>query len=318
MLLQLEFKSRNNPEIQLRTLWTQHARGWAGESRPGRAGARWIRIPMYPRLDDPAGDGEGPAVQVDPVEVRGTGEERPVAGGPALPGLGLAAAAAGASAGRSSPAWSATPRTRPTRISRSCTGMPPSRWPPVDARRAARLASSSRIPRIQEFMARRIGSLGTPESLAILVEELGRAAARPRRATLLIGIEEGLRGRRQVAMPAEWPRVFATLAADADARVRSRAVALALTFGDPSARATLRGVLSDAGARLDLRREALAALLKVKDPSLPATLHEPWSRDPALGGPGGARAVGLRRSRRRPRSCSRPIDRSGHPSVATS
>ncbi len=104
------------------------------------------------------------------------------------------------------------------------------------------------------------------------------------RETLLIGIEEGLRGRRQVAMPAEWPRVFATLATDADARVRSRAVALALTFGDPSARATLRGVLSDAQARFDLRREAMAALLKVKDPSLPATLRALVS-DPALGGP---------------------------------
>ena len=101
----------------------------------------------------------------------------------------------------------------------------------VDARRAARLAAASRIPRIQGFMARRIGSLGTPESLAILVEELGRAASSANRQTLLTGIEEGLRGRRQVAMPADWPTVFTKLATDPDARVRSRAVALALTFG---------------------------------------------------------------------------------------
>ena len=154
----------------------------------------------------------------------------------------------------------------------------------VDARRAARLAASSRIPRIQEFMARRIGSLGTPESLAILVEELGRAPSSANRESLLIGIEEGLRGRRQVAMPAEWPRVFTRLATDASSRVRSRAVALALTFGDLSARATLRGVLSDSKAGLELRREAMAALLKVKDPSLPATLRGLVS-DPALGGP---------------------------------
>ena len=63
--------------------------------------------------------------------------------------------------------------------------------------------------------------------------------------TLLVGIDEGLRGRRQVAMPAAWPKVFTRLAADSDPQVRSRAVALALTFGDPAARATLRRVLSD-------------------------------------------------------------------------
>ena len=33
------------------------------------------------------------------------------------------------SAGRSSPGWSAIPRTRPIRISRSWTGMPPNHWP---------------------------------------------------------------------------------------------------------------------------------------------------------------------------------------------
>ena len=41
---------------------------------------------------------------------------------------------------------------------------------------------------------------------------------------------------RQVAMPAEWPRVFAGLAADPDAQVRSRRDGgWQLTFGDPKA-----------------------------------------------------------------------------------
>jgi putative heme-binding domain-containing protein len=153
----------------------------------------------------------------------------------------------------------------------------------VDARRAARLASSSPIPVIREFMARRIGAIGTPESLAILVEELGRAADSPLRASLLTGIEEGLRGRRQVGMPGEWPTVFSKLAADPDARVRSRAMALALTFGDPKARAALRTILADAGAAVETRRQALAALLKAKDAPLPDQLHR-LVLDPALGG----------------------------------
>ena len=170
----------------------------------------------------------------------------------------------------------------------------------VDARRALRLAASSKINRLQEFMARRVGSLGTPESLAILVEELGRAPSSAHRETLLVGIEEGLRGRRQVAMPADRPKVFSSLLADKDARVRSRSVALALTFGDPKARTTLREVLADAKADLALRREALAALLKVKDTSLagpPAHADlRPRARRSVL-----ARALGIRRPVRRRR-----------------
>ena len=85
-------------------------------------------------------------------------------------------------------------------------------------------------------------------------------------------------------MPAAWPKVFAGLVADADPRVRRRATGLGLTFGDPAARASLRQVLTDAKADLAQRREALAALLAVKDAPLAATLHG-LVRDPELGGP---------------------------------
>jgi putative membrane-bound dehydrogenase-like protein len=155
--------------------------------------------------------------------------------------------------------------------------------PTVDARRAARLGSSSPMPVIREFMARRIGAIGTPEALAVLVDELGRAGDSSLRASLLAGIEEGLRGHRQVTMPAEWPKVFPTLAADANPQVRSRAMALALTFGDPKAKVALRAILADLGASVPSRREALAALLKARDASLAEQLHT-LILDPALGG----------------------------------
>ena len=71
--------------------------------------------------------------------------------------------------------------------------------------------------------------------MALLVDELGRAARSAERSSLLTGIEESLRGRRQVAMPAAWPDVFQKLAADPDRRVRSRAMALGVTFGDATA-----------------------------------------------------------------------------------
>jgi putative heme-binding domain-containing protein len=153
----------------------------------------------------------------------------------------------------------------------------------LDASRAARLASSSRIALIEQFMARRIAALGTAESVALLVEELGRAAESAHRFPLLTGIEQGLRGRRQVAMPSAWPGVFIALGRDADPRVRSAAVGLGLIFGDPAARDTLRRAVTDARADIALRQEALTMLLKAKDPPLASTLHA-LVRDPRLGG----------------------------------
>jgi putative membrane-bound dehydrogenase-like protein len=149
----------------------------------------------------------------------------------------------------------------------------------LDPSRALGLAAGARIPRIQEFMARRVGSIGTPESIALLVDELGRAASSANRSALLLGIEEGLRGRRQVVMPANWPNVFTALAGDSDPQVRSRAISLAVTFGDPASRNVLRDRLKDPAASLGDRLEALTTLLKVKDPSLAPVLqmlvHEP-------------------------------------------
>jgi putative membrane-bound dehydrogenase-like protein len=153
----------------------------------------------------------------------------------------------------------------------------------LDARRAVSLARSARIGRFREFMARRIGGLGTGESLALLVEELGLSESSEQRSSLLTGIDEALRARRRVAMPAAWPRVFTALAADRDRLVRSRAVALALTFGDTAARTTLRGVLVDPNADPEMRREALAALLKARDPELASILRS-LIRDPHVGG----------------------------------
>ncbi len=152
-----------------------------------------------------------------------------------------------------------------------------------DPARGAALAETTPIPRLQEFIARRIAALGTPESLALLVDELGHAASSARRLALLIGIEEALRGRRQVSMPAAWPGVYKTLTSDPDAAVRSRAVALGVNFGDPAAQESLRRVLADSNASPGDRRQAMAALLKVKDPGLVAVLHG-LVRHPQLGG----------------------------------
>ena len=316
MLLQLEFKNLDNPEVQLRMLLTRHAVG--GLDNPD-AIAR--------KLDDPDPTIRAWTIQLatekrpppDSIldEVRGAGEERPLADGPTLPGLGVATAATRETDGRSSPACSVTPKTSPTPICRSWTGTPRNRWP-----RSTRAAPSGWHPRrgsrrIQEFMARRVGSLGTPG----VAGDPGRGAGPgplvgPSRRPSCSGSRRDCAAVGRCRCPRSGPRSSRSSSPITMRSVRSRAVALALTFGDPTARKTLCGVLADAKADLASRREALAALLKVKDASLAGPPSCAGFRRGARGC-GGPRALGLRRSRRRPASCSGLIRLSDPPSVAT-
>jgi putative membrane-bound dehydrogenase-like protein len=151
----------------------------------------------------------------------------------------------------------------------------------VDPARALRLAVASRLPTLLPFMARRIASAGTPESLAILVETLGRVDETAARSSLLSGLADALKGRRRVPMPAAWPATFARLSGDADPALRSHATALGLTFGDPAAFASLRSVLNDATAPTPRRVEALDALVGARDAGLPEALR-PLIADKAL------------------------------------
>ena len=143
-----------------------------------------------------------------------------------------------------------------------------------------------RSPRFQEFMARRIAALGTPESLG----SLGRRAGPCRRiGPASHGLDRdrrGAAGRRRVAMPATWPDVFKVLGSDPDATVRSRAVALGVNFGDLAAQESLRRVLADSKAELaQPRSSAMAALLEGEGPSTGRCSARASCVHPQLGGP---------------------------------
>ena len=114
----------------------------------------------------------------------------------------------------------------------------------LDPARAARLAASiadSADPGIHGAADRRARE--RPNRWRSWSASWAEPAARPGVSPLLVGIEEGLRGRRQVRCPPPGPTCSRFSAADADAGVRSRAVALGLNFGDPAARDSLRRVL---------------------------------------------------------------------------
>ena len=152
----------------------------------------------------------------------------------------------------------------------------------LDPARALKLATKSRQPKILPFTVRRVVALGTPDALGAVVAILPDHPEA--RATVLGATIDALKGRASVPRPTGWTEAYATLANDSSAEVRSRALTLGLTFGDDAARGTLRAILTRPDADLAQRRDALAALLKARDPALVASLQTLAATDSKLRG----------------------------------
>jgi putative membrane-bound dehydrogenase-like protein len=143
-----------------------------------------------------------------------------------------------------------------------------------DPARALQLASAAKVAPLLAFMVRRIGSSGTAEALGLLVGALAKSDDPAVQRTYLRGLSEALKGRRQVQMPAGWTDAYAKLAASNHADVRSQALALAVTFGDPKAFTELRRVVAAVSSDTAGRQQALAALLAAKAPEMAPVLHK--------------------------------------------
>lgn len=157
-----------------------------------------------------------------------------------------------------------------------------------ESSRALELATRSPIPLLLEYTVRRIGSEGSDRAIAMLSEALGKATENGPRATILQGIRDALKGRRQVKMPSGWPAVYQSLLKGNDPQLRSEATALSVTFGLPEAFAEMRRAIEDKDAPAATRRRALQSLLDAKDkdlaPTLRKLLHDPQMRSDALKG----------------------------------
>ena len=140
--------------------------------------------------------------------------------------------------------------------------------------RTLKLASEAKAsPSLLPFVVRRIASSATPESLELVVKSLSSEIETGRRQALLSSVQEALKGRRRVDMPKGWPAVFVKLSRSSDAEVRRRSMALAVSFGDPSALSELRRVAEDRAAETTARQSALAALLDAHDKELASVLQ---------------------------------------------
>ena len=143
-----------------------------------------------------------------------------------------------------------------------------------DFRRALKLAESTAIPRLLNFTVRRVAANGTPECYAAVVATLKAVSDSRRQLEVLSGFALALKGQRSVPMPAGWGEIETALSSNASTEIRSLAQSLALTFGSPSALASLKKTLMDPAADAASRRSALDSLVGVRDAALPAMLEQ--------------------------------------------
>jgi putative membrane-bound dehydrogenase-like protein len=150
--------------------------------------------------------------------------------------------------------------------------------------KALDLALASKVPPLPRFMARRVSSVATPEALALVVDRLAKTKDQAIQLAILRGMQDALKGRRDVAMPANWPTTFAALAASKNGVLHSAATTMAVTFGDAKAFAALREQIASSRNAPAARQEALATLLAARDNELVPVMHKLLD-DSALRGP---------------------------------
>ena len=127
---------------------------------------------------------------------------------------------------------------------------------------AGELLSCVTIPLVREYAARRI-AFGNNQYKAYqeLFEMLCYVDEPTFQRDVLRGLEEGLKGRRHVDMPGQWQRAYPLLTQSPLAEVRSRALALAVQFGDKRALAALEKIVVDPMQAVVKRHNALETLL---------------------------------------------------------
>jgi putative membrane-bound dehydrogenase-like protein len=144
---------------------------------------------------------------------------------------------------------------------------------------------AGQIPKVREFTARRLTTLGLGDSRSGILDRLTAvlAGVEEERAALdiLRGIQGALQGRRQVTMPAGWEIVETRFSGSERADLRSLTQALSLTFGSQRALEDLRRISRNASAPTTERTAALTSLLAARDQELPTVLQD-LLQDPAV------------------------------------
>lgn len=153
---------------------------------------------------------------------------------------------------------------------------------------SARLAVLNSMPKLSEFIARRLCENAKEDSQGLkeLLTALSVANDRERQVAALRGMRRGLQGFKSLPLPENWRAAYAKLSKSPEASIRESAHLLAVKFGDAEAIAALEKTLVDSSAPAEQRELALQALATKQDqsllPSLLKLLDDTAIRGPAL------------------------------------
>lgn len=147
----------------------------------------------------------------------------------------------------------------------------------------AELVARARIPKIQQFAARRYTEeLGrTTDPISILLRSMVRRSDPVGCEAVLNGMLDGLAARRKVMAPGAWSEVRPALERGASPAVLHRIQLLRALFGEAEALEHMRVLALDGTAVPGLRKEALATLIEVRATGL-RELCEQCVEDPGL------------------------------------
>ncbi|QDV22095.1 PVC-type heme-binding CxxCH protein [Aureliella helgolandensis] len=144
----------------------------------------------------------------------------------------------------------------------------------VDPDRALALgmAAGEQIPKLREFMLRRVAGSGGTQAVDRMVAALSKADEPSIQQTFLTAIRASLAGQRQSSMPAAWPAAYTRLSQGGDPRVARQAAAIGVLFGDANASRELSHIVQSQEAAVESRLQALEALLAAGEASLRDTM----------------------------------------------
>jgi putative membrane-bound dehydrogenase-like protein len=130
------------------------------------------------------------------------------------------------------------------------------------------LAVATKIPKLRQFIARKLASGSSPQFFPILrwIEESNENVAVYR--DILTGLHTAIEGRRDLKPDASWKIVESRLAASSDATVRDLSRRISLVQGSDEAFKHFMTVAKDAKLKAAEREKALAALVTTRRPAV--------------------------------------------------
>ena len=146
----------------------------------------------------------------------------------------------------------------------------------ADSARFVKLVAGAAIPQVREFGARRFVDYAISQRGAVPLDPIVPLLATASDAAsrdMLKGMQEALRGRKQVVGVSSWSLAYVKLKRSSDPEVRQLAAAIAVRFGDPEVIADLRKTVAARTAPSGERQAALESLIGLGQPDLATLLH---------------------------------------------